>query len=238
MDFLDVRLALQVDAVAEMRSFYAHHLGFAAQDEGHTEDLVGVRIGKTLLRFGAAPPGDEPFYHFALLAPGDRFEAARSWLAERSELLPDPDTRDDIFDFDNWDALACYCLDPVGNIVEVIAHRGLGENGAGGAFHAGEMLGFSEVGLVVPDKVHAASQLIRETCLELWDGELDDPDRLAFLGERGRTFILSPPGRGWLPTDRPAEGHAVEVIVTGSRAGVARIHGTKHRVESRLRSTG
>lgn len=27
-----------------------------------------------------------------------------------------------LFDFNNWDALACYCLDPAGNILELIAH--------------------------------------------------------------------------------------------------------------------
>jgi hypothetical protein len=233
MDFLDVRLALQVDAAAEMRWFYLNCLGFDDAGTANAEDLLGVRIGKTVLRFTAAPPDSEPFYHLALLAPGDRFEAALTWLAERSELLPDPDTGDYVFDFDNWGALACYCLDPVGNIVEVIAHRGLGESGSGGSFHADEFLGFSELGLVVPNKPEAVSQLTREIDLQVWDGELHDPERLVFLGERGRTLILSPPGRGWLPTGRPAELHAVEVVVTGSRPRVAYITGTKHRVESR-----
>jgi hypothetical protein len=236
MDFLDVRLALQADAAAEMRCFYCDHLGFAPAEFANTEDLIAVRIGKATLRFSAAPPASEPFYHFALLAPGDRFEAGRAWLADRTELLPDPDTGDDVFDFDNWDALACYCLDPVGNIVEVIAHHRLDASGSGGAFRASEFLGFSELGLVVPDKPGAASQLARKNGIQIWDGELDDPKRLVFLGERGRTLILSPADREWLPTDRPAEPHAVEVVVTASRAGVAHIPGTKHRVESRLSS--
>jgi hypothetical protein len=233
MDFLDVRLALQVDAAAEMREFYLDYLGFDDTDTANAKDLLRVRIGKTLLRFTTAPLDSKPFYHFALLAPGNRFEAALTWLAERSELLTDPDSGTNIFDFDNWGALACYCLDPVGNIVEIIAHRGLGESGCGGSFHAGEFLGLSELGLVVPSKTDAASQLTKEIDLQVWDGELDDPERLVFLGERGRTLILSPPDRGWLPTGRPAELHAVEVVVTGSRPRVAYISGTKHRVESR-----
>jgi len=44
-------------------------------------------------------------------------------------------------------------------------------------------------------------------------GTVDEPNRLAFVGERGRTFILAPPGRGWIPTDRPAEPHPVEALI-------------------------
>jgi hypothetical protein len=233
MDFLGVRLALPAHAAADMSRFYCDHLGFLHTEPSNTEDLIAIRIGKTALRFTAAASGSEPFYHFALLAPGDRFEAALAWLAERSELLPDPDTGDIVFDFDNCGALACYCLDPVGNILEVIAHRGLGEKGSGGAFRTSEFLGLSEVGLVVPNKPDAASQLTRETDLQVWDGDLDDSERLVFLGERGRTLILSPAGRGWLPTGRLAEPHPVEVVVAGSRPGVVYVPGTKHRIESR-----
>jgi catechol 2,3-dioxygenase-like lactoylglutathione lyase family enzyme len=175
MDFLDVRLALQVDAVAEMREFYLDYLGFDETDTANAKDLLGVRIGKTVLRFTTAPLDSKPFYHFALLAPGDRFEAALTWLAERSELLPDPDTGTNVFDFDNWGALGCYCLDPVGNIIEIIAHRGLGESGFGGSFHPGEFVGFSELGLVVPNKRDAASQLTREIDLQVWDGSWTIP---------------------------------------------------------------
>lgn len=49
------------------------------------------------------------FYHSAVLVPGDRFDAALTWLRERVDL-------------GFWDARACYCHDPAGNIVEPIAH--------------------------------------------------------------------------------------------------------------------
>lgn len=233
MNFLSVRLTLQVDAAADLHWFYVHHLGLEETEQSNDHDLISLRVGKTVWRFAPALSYETPFYHFALLVPGNRFEAARAWLTERSDVLADRDTGHSTFEFDDWDALACYCLDPAGNIVEIIAHRGLGETDATGAFEPGEILGFSELGLVVPDKVAAASQLASETGLEVWDGELDDPERLVFLGERGRTLILSPPGRGWLPTRRPAELHPVDAVVTGTGRGVATIRGTKHRIESR-----
>ncbi|MDQ4027088.1 MAG: hypothetical protein M3214_03440 [Actinomycetota bacterium] len=151
-------------------------------------------------------------------------------MNDRLQLLPDPDSGDTVFDFRNWDAQASYCVDPAGNIVEFIAHRGVAENVSRGAFGSGELAGFSEVGLVVDDKLGVAQTLANEVGLHTWDGELNDPRRLAFAGERARTLILCPVGRGWLPTDRPAEMHPVEVVVQGVRRGESRFPRAPHRI--------
>jgi catechol 2,3-dioxygenase-like lactoylglutathione lyase family enzyme len=188
MRFAEVTLAAPLD----LRDFYDSELGLP-----HDGDAIVV--GETELRFrveeGAA------FYHFALLVPGDRFDAALSWAGERVELLGD------IFDFDWWDARAVYFHDPAGNIVELIAHDGLEENGRTGAFAADELVGLSELGLVGDPPL-----LLRELeqlGLRLWSGTVEELESLGFVGEKGRTFILAPPGRGWLPTGRPAEPHPV-----------------------------
>ena len=47
------------------------------------------------------PAGGEPFYHFAFLVPGDRFDAARAWAARRAELLPGGDVDGVVFGFAN-----------------------------------------------------------------------------------------------------------------------------------------
>lgn len=168
----------------------------------------------------------DPFYHFALLVPGDRFDAAFSWAQTRYELLPDPDTGELVFDFSFWEALACYFHDPAGNIVELIAHRGMGERGTTGAFSGDELLGFSELGLV--GDVRATAEELAELGLEVWSGTLDEPGRLAFVGEKARTLILCPEGRGWLPTGRPAEPHPAEVVLSGPRAAAVSTGG--HRI--------
>ena len=179
MRFVEVTLTAPAGLLPELDRFY----------EGTT--------GETTLRFRAG--GGDPFYHFALLVPGDRFDAAHAWADEQFELLGG------VFEFDNWDARAVYFLDPAGNIVELIAHRGLDENGHEGEFGAEEIVGFSELGLV-----GNRTERLRTLDLPLWAGTIDDPDRLAFVGEKGRTLILAEEGRGWLPTGRPAEVHPVE----------------------------
>ncbi len=200
-----VRLRVGERAFADTLAFY-DRLGLPV-------DGGDVAVGETRLSLAAAP--GEPFYHFALLAPGDRFEAALAWARARIELLREPDP---VFDFSNWGAQAFYFHDPAGNIVEVIAHRGVGERGGAGAFRAEELVGVSELGLVgdVPE-LHRA---LAGAGLELWDGEADAPGSLAFVGEKARTLILCPAGRGWLPTGRPAEPHPAEVELSGPPAEV------------------
>lgn len=67
----------------------------------------------------------------------------------------------------------------------------------------------------------------------MWDGVLA-PGRLAFFGSRGRVFIVTSEGRGWLPTGRAAEAHPVEATITGDTAtevavGVHRITVSERR---------
>jgi catechol 2,3-dioxygenase-like lactoylglutathione lyase family enzyme len=196
MRFAEVTLAAPLD----LRGFYGGELGLPLDGDA-------IVVGETTLRFRVEDGG--AFYHFALLVPGDRFDAGLAWARERVQLLGD------VFDFEFWDARAAYFHDPAGNIVELIAHHGLEENGRAGEFAAGELVGFSELG-VVGDPPPLLEQL-QQVGLGLWDGTVDEPGRLAFVGERGRTFILAPPGRGWLPTDRPAEPHPVEVAIDRPR---------------------
>lgn len=195
-----------------LSGFYREQLG-----------LDGLRIGETRLEF--VPEAGEPFYHLALLVPGDRFGAALEWARERVQLLPGPQGGDVVFDFPAWEAQACYFHDPAGNVIELIAHGGVEESGARGPFGGEELLGVSEVGLVGDTAALAAA--LREIGLELWAGDLG-PEGLAFVGERARTLILCPPGRGWLPTGRPAEPHPVEAVLAAPPAGEASVAG--HRI--------
>lgn len=218
MRFLHVRLHAPARSLPALADFYGVRLGVELVEAG--DALVAVRVGETRLDF---LPGDgRPFYHFALLVPGNRFGELLDWAAERTEFLPDRKSGEVVFDFTAWGARACYFHDPAGNIVELIAHGGIGETAREGSFAGEELLGLSELGLV-GQTAALASALRRELGLELWDGTVEDEGRLAFLGEPARTLILSRAGRPWLPTGRPAEAHPVDAVLTGPPEGEATI---------------
>jgi catechol 2,3-dioxygenase-like lactoylglutathione lyase family enzyme len=214
MRFAHVRLVAS-DPQAVLQ-FYACELGLPR------EAGSGVRVGETVLEFASAV--GEPFYHFAFLIPGDRFDAALEWARARVTLLGES-----VYDFPAWDAQACYFHDPAGSIVELIAHRGIAETGATGGFRAGELVGLSELGLV-GDMAAMGEALHDRLGLEVWDGTLTGS--LAFVGEQARTLILARPGRGWLPTGRPSEPHPVSLTVDcgSARAVAADLEGGRYRV--------
>jgi len=201
-------LAVAADRLDAVEHFYCDELGLAGSREVAE---LRLDIGSAHLAFTAASE-TEPFYHFALLVPGNRFEAARDWLAAGSPLLEHPETGETTFDFDFWEASACYAHDPARNIVELIAHRGIEESFEAGDFHAAELRGISEVGLVAEDLL-AALERLRASGLELWYGEVGRDEGLGFVGRKAHTLILVPTGRPWLPTGRPAESHPVEVVL-------------------------
>jgi catechol 2,3-dioxygenase-like lactoylglutathione lyase family enzyme len=228
MRFLSVTLHAPAGRLQELAGFYGR-LGLEVQSDG--ERAISFRAGETELELVASD--GEPFYHFALLVPGNRFEAAYAAAGSVAELLPERETGDTVFDSDNWRSLACYFHDPAGNIVELIAHRGFLETEADGGFEAAELIGLSELGLV-GDRSPMADRLAAVLGLELWDGTLAEPSRLAFVGERARTLILAPPGRGWAPTGRAAEAHPVDAALAGGRD--ARLELYEGDVRYRLRS--
>jgi catechol 2,3-dioxygenase-like lactoylglutathione lyase family enzyme len=227
MRFVHVTLRAPGPALAALEAFYGHTLGFAATS---SPDSLSLVAGETTLEFVAAQ--GEPFYHFALLVPGNRFDAALDWARRHATLLPHREAPDEVFDFDVWNASACYFHDPAQNIVELIAHRGIGENDADGDFQASEIVGVSELGLVGDQRAMAESLELR-LALEVWDGTVDEPDDLAFVGEPARTLILAPPGRGWLPTGRAAERHEIDAVLADARDGATHLEGGRYHITGR-----
>jgi len=193
-------------------------------------DGIGLPIADTAVAFrrGAACT-----HHIAFRVADAGFEAAKARLAAVAGPLTE-DGRDE-FDFPFWDARACYAFDPAGNIVELIALRGLPGDGD-------RPLALAEVGLPVADVLATAAQLEAELGISTWDGDPPSP-KFTAVGARGATFIVVPLDRAWYPTDRRNEPARLTVVMEGVRAaeveiGGARIIGVADRSAAATRSPG
>jgi catechol-2,3-dioxygenase len=213
-------VALLAPSVEDQRVFYTRVLELPAEQAG--DEALVLRCGRSVLRFHAG----EGCYHVAFGVPGNRFEEARAWLAERADLLTDGGS--DRFDFSFWDAEACYTLDPAGNVIELIALHGLDEAVSfdGGA----DLTCVAELGLPVPDVLAAAAELEHAAGVSTWDG---DPPAAGFsaIGTRGASLIVVPAGRNWYPTDRTNVVAAVTARIEADRAATVEPEGTPYRLE-------
>jgi catechol 2,3-dioxygenase-like lactoylglutathione lyase family enzyme len=221
------------DMLEQLADFYGSRLGL---EHTRSDDSLELRVGYTALVFRSVRQAGGPFYHFAVRIPRNRFAAAQLWLDEHAGLLTDADSGETRFDFANWNAEACYAHDPAGNILELIAHHELPEETTGAPpFGAQEWLGLCEMGLVGND-IAAMGSALQGAGIGLWDGSLDEPGRLAFVGGRDGVLILSGIGRGWLPTGRPAEAHPVDAVVEGPREADVQLPSAPHRVRVSLKA--
>ena len=175
-----------------------------------TGSRAAFTVGYSSLRFRLAAPTTGPFYHLAFSLAANHLRAAHDWVAARVPLLPGP-AGDTLVDFPNWNAQAFYFHDATGNILECIA-RSPGLVSSPATFNSTALTGICEMGLAVPD-VAATAALLHQT----YDVPYYSPGpRLPHftpLGDDQGLFILSAVGRGWLPTGRPAEQHAGQVLV-------------------------
>jgi catechol-2,3-dioxygenase len=210
---------------AALRAYYAEALGLPVVLDASGRFVVDA--GTSRVAFHEAAAGSAPLYHLAFNVPENLFAEAKAWLAARSGLVGDGAR--DKFDFDFWNAHACYTVDPAGNVLELIAHHEL-PNAAGRWLGAESLLGVAEVGLPVPDVLEAAATLEAELGLVVWDG--DPGPRFAAVGGRDGGFIAVPLGRGWMPTGAPAGPHPLEVRVASARPGAWAPDGLPYRIWS------
>jgi catechol-2,3-dioxygenase len=219
MRILKVELCT-LSPLRELWSFYAESLGLPSVV---SESRLRVTVGRSELLFRPleeAGSGKAPFYHLAFNIPENQLSAARRWQLERTPLilpreidgldLRDPELPDDVAHFGPWNAHSVFFWDPAGNLLEHIARHDL-DNASPGDFGSENLLGISEIGLVVEDVPRWASELRRGLGASQYRQAneeftaLGDEEGLLLLLGRGRTLGF---GEG-----KPGEVYPVEVTV-------------------------
>jgi catechol 2,3-dioxygenase-like lactoylglutathione lyase family enzyme len=209
-----VRLTLDCADLGAQEEFWAGTLGLDVA-RGRDDELA-VRLRSSTICFRRAAPGTAPRHHFAINVPPGSIERAAAWLEERHELLsfhgvPDEEEGATIVHADRGTP-AVYFLDPVGNVVELIANVRLGEAEVGGGFGPEALLDLAEVGIAAAEP-EATSAALRDFLGEdvLWGGA---PDwLLTAIGDARSVVIVAPVDRGWIPVALPARPTPTEIDV-------------------------
>lgn len=178
-----------------LSAFYRDMLGLISSARaGKTEVYAGytrITLHQTEAGFVHHP------YHFAFNIPENQFEEAKAWLAQRAVLIKD-NNGEDTFDFLSWNAHACYCYDPDGNIVELIARHSLVDSASTQPFSGRSLLGASEIGLVADDVRETTRLLCTKFGLGVYDGA--GSDTFSAIGNEQGLFIVVKRGREWFPS--------------------------------------
>lgn len=194
-----------------VREFYVERFGLPVVTE--TADRFVVEVGETAVEFTRAEDDADPFYHFTWDVPENRFEDAKAWLAERTDLLESPDGDDEVY-FEALDFHSVYFFDPAGNLGEFAARHTL-DTASDRSFDATELVRVSEVGMPVEDVVEDIETLESDTVIDRHPalGELN-PD-ISPVGNDEGMFPIIRTGKEWFMTDKPAEVHPITVELGG-----------------------
>lgn len=198
--------------------FYSERLGLPV-------DGVEVRFRRTTVAF--VPGEGDPRYHFALNVPGGRTADALGWLEERVDVLPF-ESGERVVHFDWIGADSLYFHDAAGNVVELMVREDI-EDDRPGAFSPEHLLEVTEIGIASQDVPATVASLCEALGAGIYWG---NGESLTAVGDARGAVLVSPAGRGWIPTGLPAVPHPTTIVADGERSGRTEVPGGPYVVET------
>lgn len=188
----------------DIKHFYIYTLGLNMTEE--SEHSFTLQIGLTKMIFMRSEADQNPFYHFAWMIPANRFQEAKAWVAKRIRLSRH-EGEDETYST-NWNSNSLYFEDPVGNILELIAHHTV-HNESDRPFSEKDLLQVCEVGLVTEDVLSAVDEL-EQMGLKRWRAI---SDTFAPVGDVNGLFIVVKKERTWFFSEQKANIYPLEVSI-------------------------
>ena len=184
-------LTLNTKRLREQRTFYSEVLGLPIIDESVRG--VSFKIGNSELRFEERS-NTRP-YHFAINIPSNKIDQALEWLKAKVEILKFG--KNEIHNFDSWNARAVYFYDMDKNIVEFIARKNLNTD-TNKPFDCSKLIEISEIGLPTTDIAREFKILNERTGIKIFDGNFES--FCAIGDEHGLLICVNKEKRNWFPT--------------------------------------
>ena len=205
--FIDEIVLVTAD-IQKTKLFYGEQLGLPVTVTGSSN--ISYRIGRSILSFKEVKDA-APLYHIAFSIPNNQLNGALDWIRERTAILPYSD-EELIADFVNWNAKAFYFHDREGNILECITHYDRGSF-LPGTFTTGCFESIIEIGIPVDDVTAACAAFNQQNGIPYFSKGPRLPV-FAVMGDEDGMLIVTQKGRGWLPTQQPAEKHFMQLKLT------------------------
>lgn len=185
-------LKIYTSNLTEQTDFYVDKIGLNLIEK--TEFEAKFRIGKSILVL-IENDNFQP-YHFAINIPSNKEEEALNWLKSSVTILKHG--KNEIQDFDFWNAKAIYFYDTDNNIVELIARKNL-KNDSKELFSSRSLLEISEIGAPVHDIERTYATLKSYVDIPIFDGSFE---RFCAIGDEIGLFIfINKNIKDWFPTN-------------------------------------
>lgn len=191
------QLSLYSNKIEELYKFYTNDLGF----RGNLSDTQFVLKTATNSEIIFNKSEKAYSYHFAFNIPTNKVYEAHKWLEDRVNLLPEPESGNEIIHFVDWNAHAVYFKDPIGNIVEFIARHDL-DNTTTHHFSVRDVLSISEIGAPCNNVLESFEKLHDKLWLQRYSGDFE---KFCAAGDEDGLIILTNIDRNWYPTDIKSE---------------------------------
>ncbi len=198
-------LILYTTSIKKTRQFYSKTMGFPIIAE--TEEMVSFRVFKSVLTFRAGAA--KPIYHFAFNITNNRFSDAFEWMNSKVDVLLTSSGLP-IIGFDDWNAQAFYFHDNNGNILEFLVRFDLPYQSTR-PFSIADIREICEVGIVTDD-VPATAAALNTKYKVPYFVKAKPTDNFTVLGDEYGLMIITKAGRGWLPTNKPAQKFPMSIV--------------------------
>lgn len=189
-------LILFTDNISKQKEFYSKILE-AEENKSFSDEKISFKIGNSVLSFIKKKQSTP--YHFAINIYSNQEQEALSWLKERVPILLDG--KNEIINFESWNAKAIYFYDEDKNIVEFIARKNLSKISSK-KFSPDSLLKISEIGLPTLNIEKVYKDLNQQIGLSIFSGSFND--FCAIGDENGLIICIDQIKKKWIPKDDKA----------------------------------
>ncbi len=204
-------LILKTGSLKRTKLFY--HRTLELDIIAENEQRISFKAGHTKLTFEETS-NEKPYYHFAFNVTNNRFSDLFEWMGNKLDILPVDKDGMLIARYEDWNAQSFYFLDNNGSILEFITRFDL-PSYSPETVSSKDIIEVSEIGLVTKDVTGLCDILHKEDKVPYFS-KGPKLEEFVAMGDDHGLLLVTQHGRGWLPSNKPAQHYPVTVYGNGN----------------------